>query len=213
MSYRNFIFDWSGTLVNDFPPTLDATNVVLGRYGVAEMSEEVFRARFRLPYTEFYEEVLPGVAMAELEEHFRVAFRASRHGVGLLSGAREMLEWLRGRGGRLFVLSSMDEGVFLEQARDLQVREFFEDIHAGVIDKRERIGRILEENGLLAAETCFVGDMVHDVETARFGGVASVAVLTGYDSRERLSSVRPDLMMTDLAAFRSWLEVAGKEVR
>ena len=75
--FRALIFDWSGTLVDDMGPTLDATNAVLGRFGKAPMSWEEFRSRFRLPYSEFYEEVLPGVPLEELEDHFRAGFRES----------------------------------------------------------------------------------------------------------------------------------------
>ena len=54
MKYRSLIFDWSGTLVDDLPPTLYATNMVLGEYNVPTLSREEFRQRFRLPYPEFY---------------------------------------------------------------------------------------------------------------------------------------------------------------
>lgn len=211
MIFKNFIFDWSGTLVNDFPPTLDATNVVLKHYGLAHMSDGEFRERFRLPYTDFYEEVLPGVALAELEDVFRAAFRASAHVVDVLPHARELLEWGRDLGFRFFVLSSMDAGVFHEQAERLGLTEFFEDIHAGVIDKRLRISMILEKNSLLLEETVFIGDMVHDVETAHHGGVSSVAVLTGYDARGRLEAAKPTLLLDDLSHFRVWLEKSRRE--
>jgi len=52
----------------------------------------------------------------------------------------------------------------------------FEAIYAGVIDKRERIGDILKAHNLAVTDTAFVGDMVHDVDTAKHGGIASVAV-------------------------------------
>jgi ADP-ribose pyrophosphatase YjhB (NUDIX family) len=44
--------------------------------------------------------------------------------------------------------------------------------------------------------------MTHDVETARHGGVASIAVLTGYNHPERLAQVRPDLTVPDLGVLR-----------
>ncbi len=211
MRFKNLTFDWSGTLVNDFPSTLEATNAVLGHFGYGMMDEVEFRERFRLPYTEFYEETMPGVAIADLEDVFRSAFRASEHVVDALPGARSMLEWGRAAGCRFFVLSSMDAGVFHEQAARLELAGFFEDIHAGVIDKRERIGEIMAKHDLRAAETAFVGDMVHDVETAQHGGVSSVAVLTGYDARARLAAAEPTLLLENLAAFRDWLEKDTRE--
>jgi FolB domain-containing protein len=48
--------------------------------------------------------------------------------------------------------------------------------------------------------------MTHDIETARHGGIASIAVLTGYQHSEVLAAVRPDLTVPDLRALRELLD-------
>ena len=50
--FRNLIFDWSGTLVDDLGPVIEATNAVLGKYAIAALDREGFRRCFRLPYRE-----------------------------------------------------------------------------------------------------------------------------------------------------------------
>ena len=59
---------------------------------------------------------------------------------------------------------------------------------------------------LVPEETAFVGDMTHDVETARHGGVSSIAVLTGYNHAEILAAVRPDITVPDLGVLRTLLD-------
>ena len=49
--------------------------------------------------------------------------------------------------------------------------------------------------------------MTHDVETARHGGITSIAVLTGYNHAEVLAAVRPDLTVADLGALRELLDL------
>ena len=208
--FKNLIFDWSGTLVDDFPPTLEATNAVFAHHGRAAMSEGEFRETFRLPYPEFYSEQLPGTSLEGLEIIFRTAFAASSHVVMDLEGAREILEWGRVSGVRLFVLSSMNEDTLDEQAGRLELRDFFEGIHAGVRDKRAEIGGILAQNDLVGEETAFIGDMVHDIESAAHGAVSSVAVLTGYDSEKRLQAAKPDFVFANLVEFLSWLQDAKR---
>ena len=63
---KNLIFDWSGTLANDLPCVLRTTNAMLEHFGQQAMTEAQFREQFRLPFTEFYDEVLPGVELAQL---------------------------------------------------------------------------------------------------------------------------------------------------
>ncbi|MEN8693253.1 MAG: HAD family hydrolase [Akkermansiaceae bacterium] len=209
--YQNLLFDWSGTLVNDLPPTLYATNAVLESHGVAAMDLAEFRRRFRLPYPDFYEEVLPGVPIDSLEDLFRSAFRESPEQVTVLPHAREKMEWCRAQGIRCFVLSSMDTGVFNEQAERLEMGHFFEALYTGVIDKRDQIGDILKAHDLDPQMTAFVGDMVHDIDTAHHGKVASIAVTTGYDPEERLVKANPTHLFEHLSAFREWLEGQSKE--
>ncbi|MEI7908573.1 MAG: HAD family hydrolase [Verrucomicrobiota bacterium] len=204
---RNFIFDWSGTLVDDLGPVIEATNAVLGRYGLAALDREAFRRQFRLPYREFYAEVLPAVPLEELEGHFRLAFAAAASPVTVLPHAREKLEWCRALGLRAFVLTSMDASAFEQQLDAFGWRHHFEATYAGVLDKRRVIHRILATHQLVPAETAFVGDMTHDVETARHGGITSIAVLTGYNHAEVLAAVRPDLTVADLGALRELLDL------
>ena len=204
--FRNYIFDWSGTLVDDLGPVLEATNVVLETYGLAPLDREAFRRSFRLPYPEFYAEVLPDVALAELEGHFRRAFAAAATPVTALPHAREKLERCRALGLRAFVLTAMDRAAFEVQLDTFGWRHHFEATYAGVLDKRQVIHRILETHQLAPHETAFVGDMTHDVETARHGGIASIAVLTGYNHAEVLAAVCPDLTVTDLGALVELLD-------
>lgn len=199
--FRNLIFDWSGTLVDDMGPVIEATNAVLGKYGIAPYDREGFRRSFRLPYREFYAEMLPGVALEELESHFRPAFDGATSLVTVLPHAREKLEWAKSRGLRMFVLTSMDADAFARQLQEFGMKEFFEETYAGVLDKREVIAEILETHGLEKEETAFVGDMTHDVETAKHGGISSIAVLTGYHHAEVLAGVRPDITVPDLGVL------------
>jgi phosphoglycolate phosphatase len=211
--FENLIFDWSGTLVDDLGPVLEATNAVLAVYGREPLSRDDFRRRFRLPYGEFYAEFLPGVPMLELEDHFRSAFDASSAPVLVLPHAREKLAWCAARGVRCFVLSSMDERAFARQLEEFGLAEAFEATYAGVVDKRSKIHEILAFHHLDPAHTAFIGDMVHDVETARHGGIASIAVLTGYTHAEALAVVRPDLTVPDLLALRVLLDRGRGGVR
>jgi phosphoglycolate phosphatase len=199
--FKNLIFDWSGTLVDDMGPVIEATNIVLEKYGVAPYDREGFRRSFRLPYHEFYEELLPGIELAELEAHFRPAFDGATSLVTVLPHAREKLEWAKQRGMRMFVLTSMDPTAFERQLNEFGMQDFFEETYAGVLDKRKLIAQILDTHALHKDETAFIGDMTHDIETAHHGGISSIAVLTGYHHAEVLAAVRPDITVPDLGAL------------
>ncbi len=203
---RNIIFDWSGTLVDDLPAVLKASNFVLTQSGKAAMSLEQFRAEFALPFTKFYDRHTPHVPMAQLEEWFHAEFREAQASVVELPHAREFLEFCRAKKFRTFLLSTVHGDHFKVQCRSNGFDAFIDKPYTDVWDKREKIHEILRENNLQPGETLFIGDMEHDVATAKHGGIHSCAVLTGYNTLAQLRAAEPDLIVEHLAELRAVLE-------
>ncbi len=202
---RNVIFDWSGTLVDDLPAVWQATNHVFQRAGVPELTLEEFRAEFCLPFKRFYDRRVPHLELAQLEEWFHGRLREVQHTVICLPKAREFLRFCRERRLRTFLLSSVHADHYAIQQAATGLGEYLDRPYVGVWDKREKIHEILRENNLVPAETIFIGDMEHDVETSRHGGVHSCAVLTGYNGLEQLRAAGPDLIVEHLGELQQIL--------
>ncbi|MGD0251886.1 MAG: NUDIX domain-containing protein [Verrucomicrobiota bacterium] len=203
---RNIIFDWSGTLVDDLPAVLKASNFVLAQAGRPEMTLDEFRAEFSLPFTNFYDRHTPHVPMPQLEAWFHASFRLAQDSVCELPYAREFLEFCRAQKLHTFLLSTVHGDYFAAQCRVTGFDAFLDKPYIGVWDKRKKIHEILAENNLRPEETLFIGDMQHDIETARHGGVHSCAVLTGYNTLEQLRAAKPDLVVEHLGELRGVLE-------
>lgn len=209
---RNIIFDWSGTLVDDLPAVWKATNFVFSQAGLRELTLEQFRAEFCLPFQKFYDRYLPHVSMTQLETWFHGHFRQVQDSVVELPHAREFLQFCRQQKLRTFLLSTVHQDHFAAQAGTIGFHDFLDRPYLGVWDKRARIHEILAENNLSSQETLFVGDMQHDIETARHGGIFSCAVLTGYNSLAQLRASEPDLIVEHLGELREILERNALEI-
>jgi phosphoglycolate phosphatase-like HAD superfamily hydrolase/ADP-ribose pyrophosphatase YjhB (NUDIX family) len=203
---RNIIFDWSGTLVDDLPAVLKASNFVLTQSGRPEMSLAEFRAEFALPFTKFYDRHTPHVPMPQLESWFHASFRQAQDSVIELPHARDFLKFCRAKKIRTFLLSTVHADYFKAQCRVTGFDAFLDKPYTDVWDKREKIHEILTENNLQPDETLFIGDMEHDIETAKHGGVHSCAVLTGYNTLDQLRAAKPDLIVEHLSELRGLLE-------
>ena len=203
---RNIIFDWSGTLVDDLPAVWRASNHVFSQAGVEELSLDQFRAEFQLPFEGFYRRYTPDVPMERLEEWFHGRFREVQDSVVGLPHARAFLELCRRHGIRTFLLSAVHPDHYAVQAETTGLGGFIDHPYIGVWDKRRRIHDILAEHALDPAQTLFIGDMQHDIETAKHGGLHSVAVLTGYNGLEQLRASQPDLIVEHLGELRELFE-------
>ncbi len=202
---KNLIFDWSGTLVDDLPAVWEASNQVFVRAGVPPLTLEQFRAEFCLPFKPFYDRYIPHVALDELEEWFHAHFREAQHSARALPHAREFLEFCRQHGIRSFLLSTLRPDHFQVQSRENGFGDFFEHAYLGVLDKRAKIAELLQTHRLEPGETLFVGDMQHDIDTARHGGIHSCGVLTGYNRLAQLRQSEPDMIVEHLGELHQYL--------
>ena len=210
---RNIIFDWSGTLVDDLPAVWQATNYVLVQANRAEMTLEQFRVEFQLPFTSFYDKHTPHVPLPQLEGWFHTRFKQVQDSVCALPHAARFIEFCRAHKLRTFLLSTVRKDHFEAQRLTTGFGDFLEKPYLGVWDKRQKIRDIIAENKLLPEETLFIGDMKHDIETARHGGVHCCAVLTGYNTLQDLRLAQPDLIVEHLGELREILEANNLHVR
>jgi phosphoglycolate phosphatase-like HAD superfamily hydrolase/ADP-ribose pyrophosphatase YjhB (NUDIX family) len=195
---RNIIFDWSGTLVDDLPAVWAASNHVLVQAGRSEMALDQFRAEFCLPFKSFYDKHTPGVPMSQLETWFHGRFREVQSSVCALPHAQSFLQLCRTHQIRTFLLSTVAADHFAVQVNATGFDKYLDHPYVGIWDKRQKIHEILTQHQLRPEETLFIGDMQHDIETAKHGGIHSCAVLTGYNTLEQLRAAQPDLIVEHL---------------
>jgi len=151
--------------------------------------------------------------MSQLETWYHSRFRQVQHSVCELPHARDFLEFCRARKLRCFVLSTIHRDHFDVQVKSNGFDKYLDRPYTEVWDKREKIQELLVENQLEPDETLFIGDMQHDIETARHGGVHSCAVLTGYNTLEQLRAAEPDIIVENLGELQRILEANQLELK
>ncbi len=202
---RNLIFDWSGTLVDDVELVLYATNTALVKNGGRSLSLEEFKNTYKLPYSSFYADILPEVSFSSLDNTFKFAITSKNIQVKLCPHVLDFLNLCQQRQICCFILSSVNSETFLIQSNHFRIRTFFSKIYTDVIDKRIILKNLIEENHLNKLETAFIGDMVHDIESAQNERITSIAVLTGYQNVKKLAQQKPDIIIKDLKSLQKIL--------
>lgn len=200
------ILDWSGTLVNDLPPVLDTTNHVFATFGLPALTLDEFRREFCLPIRKFYERRIPNVPQQKLEEVFLSRYREVQDEITLLPQTMEFLKFCQRGNFGVFIASTVDSHTYEYQTKRFQLAGYITKSYIGIEDKTQKIHHILDENHLAPEATLFVGDMEHDVETGKHGGVHTCAVLTGYNHVEKLRAMQPDLVCEHLGELQEILE-------
>ena len=205
MLIRSVILDWSGTMVDDLVPVWKSTNYVLTQCGLPAMTLEEFRREFCLPIRKFYRSRTPHVPQAELERLFFAEYHNRQAEITVLPRTMDFLEFCRRQRINVFIASTVDPRTYSHQVQRFALAPYITKPYIGIEDKTEKIHHILDENRLDREQTLFVGDMEHDIEAGRAGGVKTCAVLSGYTHEERLRAWQPDLVCADLGELRDRL--------
>jgi len=169
---------------------------VFEKLGLKRLSLEEFKKEFRAPYMAFYRKFtnepkekidalyLQGISSLKRPKLFPV---------------KKTLEFLNRKRKKLAILSSYPQRKLEEEIKYHRLRKLFIDVTSGVHNKAEAIIVLMERNGFLTRETGYVGDMDYDVEVGKKAKVITIAVLWGWQTKERLVSAKPDFLIDRLS--------------
>lgn len=188
------IWDWNGTLLDDMDLCLAIMDRILTRRGLSPLSElSRYREIFTFPVKDYY--ALAGLDLAsedftDLAEEYMSDYRDHEGGCPLMDGARETLHKLDGMGVRQVLASASRQDDLERQVRARGLDGVFQAV-LGMSDqlgggKSGLAAGYIRANDLDPKDVFFVGDTVHDWETARSVGCRCVLIAGGHQSRARL---------------------------
>ena len=209
LKYRNYIFDLYGTLINlrtnEEKAALWRELAKFYTYNGAPYTMKELRAAYldrvqrslaRIKHTEYPDIEIShmfrdlyrakGVqAAAPLIRHTTRLFRSlSLDYLHLYDGVAETLDWLKQRGGRLYLLSNGQSEFSLPEMRHLGIYESFDGLHFSAdyrICKPDiaLMHRLFEAHGIGPEDSVMIGnDHTTDIEIARRIGMDSVYIHT-----------------------------------
>ncbi len=99
---------------------------------------------------------------------------------------------------QLFVLSSNAKEVINPYLQKHQLKNLFTEVYSskGLFDKDLVIKKIIDKFNLSKSSIAFIGDEARDIEAAHSAGIKGIAILWGFDSRNKLEETNPDHLCT-----------------
>ncbi len=191
-----FIFDWSGTLSDDFDMVYGATaKVVAALDSGYALSEDEYREHFELPYMRFYMNYGLDATKKEVDALFFKAVEENGLFPKPFQNSRKVLEALRKAGRKTFLFSAHPTRLVDAEVAAYGFAGLFDGIVSGIEDKVFSLKGFVSEKRLDPKKTAYVGDLVHDVEAAKAAGIVSVGVYSRYQHKEKLAAAKPDFIL------------------
>ena len=200
------IFDWSGVLSDDWEATFVVSNEVLKHWGHERLSREKFKELYELPWMNFYKKLRVTVDEEKEYKLWEKIFPNHMHLIKPFSDAKEVLSKLKSSGKKVVVFSAHNQNLLEREIEDYGFSDLIDSVDASNSDKRAKVEQLVLANEIEKEDCIYVGDMCHDVETARLAGIKSVAVLSGYDSREKLECEKPNYIIEGVGELPALIE-------
>jgi phosphoglycolate phosphatase len=67
------------------------------------------------------------------------------------------------------------------------------------------VNDIIKKYGVKKERTLFIGDMTVDIETGKNAGVCTAAVAYGFDPRDKLAALNPDILVDDILEISRYI--------
>jgi len=197
---KNIIFDWSGTISNDFPVVYPTVATILKRKGI-NITEQEFRDKYFLPYMDSIK-MFVDVEKKEWDALFSAEF--PNHGFPTpFKDAKDTLLFLKAKNIKMAVLSSHRQDFLEKEVKSyFNGYNFFQQIFGSVYDKVAEMSNIVSKLNFAPAETVYVGDTTHDIEAGQTAGIKTAGMLNGYMSREAIIKANPDYLLENLSDFK-----------
>lgn len=192
--YKCIIWDWNGTLLDDVPLNIGIVNTLLQERGLNIIdSVDFYKKEFAFPVIDFYRKVgfdLENEDFTLIARQYAFLFNERYPHAEIFSDAEEILRMIKFSDTEQLIISATEQGYLLKQVEYFELEQYFTDI-LGVSDvlgssKIERAKKWMAEKELDGSQVLFIGDTVHDYDTAKAIGCDCVLVSRGHCSEERL---------------------------
>jgi len=190
----HLVWDWNGTLLDDFDLTIAATNAAFHASGGPNVTGDEHRRRFRRPIAEYYAEVLgrpvDEAEFAAMDTRFHSEYHRMLATCRLAAGAAEALAaW----SGSQSLLSMWFHEQLVPFVAGFGLADRFVRIDGlreatGGGNKAEHLVRHLAALRLDGADCVLIGDTLDDADAAAAVGAGCVLVSYGYTDGDRLAA-------------------------
>lgn len=192
MHYKHIFWDFNGTVIDDVQNALACVNDMLGRRGRAPITLAQYYDYVETPIVGFYYHILPPeeIDFSVISKEYHSDYANHIGDTSLAEGAEELLRELKNCGAHQYIITSnfIDETV--ELTKKFGIYELFDEILGAentlAESKIERAKAFFESKGIERNEAVFIGDTLHDLETANALGIDCVLVAYGHQGRKLL---------------------------
>lgn len=191
--YKQVIWDWNGTILNDVHLAIELINGLLAPRSIPTLTIEKYREIFTIPVKDYYEKAGIDFSTDPFEiigKQWIDQYEIRKFECSMYPGVEELLLKNKLEGKGQSVLSGYKQNSLESLIGHYNLTRYFDhivgldDIYAG--GKMHKGIELMNRLNLKKGEAVMIGDMVHDYEVACEMGADCILLANGHESRQKL---------------------------
>ncbi len=194
MAYKYIFWDFNGTIIDDVCNALGCVNDLLDRKSRSHITLDDYYEYVETPIIGFYRHILPPEELdfEEISRDYHKDYLKRIDETHLADGAYELMHFLKEKGIHQYIVTAnhIDEATDLTKKFGIFdcVEEILGAENTLAESKTERAKKLFNSLGIHRNDAIFIGDTLHDLETANALGIDCVLVSYGHQGRKLLES-------------------------
>ena len=197
------IFDWNGTLCNDFPLVYKVVEAIFAAYNLTPPTPAEYRNEIEADFIKLYHKYgIPQHVTAQyLNNEFRKkilekywnSIRLQKNTKFVLSNCKEL-------GLKCAIISGEMSQILKKRLDYFGIAKYFDYVAADAYlkPKTELMKMAIKEIRVKPKEVFYVDDSCDGIKSAKEVGIATIGFTCGYYSKRRIISAEPDFTIDDL---------------
>ena len=196
MSVKLVVWDFNGTIVDDVELCYEIETKMLQERHMQTYTLEQYRDTFCFPVIEYYYKMgytFEEESYEDISVEFNQLYDEGFPSLKVMDDFIETIESFQVNGMENVIISASRQDKLLEQCHQLGISSYFKKIlgtdNLLGSSKVEIAKQFMKEHKVLPEECMYIGDSLHDVETATAMGISTIhLVARGHQSKKVLSA-------------------------
>ncbi len=192
MRYSHIFWDFNGTIIDDVNNALACVNDMLLRKGKKTITLADYYTYIETPIIGFYRHILPPEELDfdEISRDFHKDYALHLDETRLAEGAHALLHRLKKGGAHQYIITATHIDEATELTKQFGIHNCFDKILGAdnvlAESKAQRAKAFFKSLNIKSSDALFIGDTLHDLETANELGIDCVLVAYGHQGRKLL---------------------------
>ncbi len=192
MRYQYIFWDFNGTIIDDVHNALGCVNDLLARKKRSPITLNEYYNYVETPIIGFYRHILPPEELDfdEISKLFHEDYARRIVDTQLAEGAYEIMHSLKEQGARQYIVTANHIDEVTNLIKKFGIFDCVEQVlgadNTRAESKTERAKTLFDSLNIHPNDAIFIGDTLHDLETANALGIDCVLVEYGHQGRKLL---------------------------